>query len=863
MDFFYPHFRVLKSFPILLAIVFLFSCSNHLDQLDSDANAYVESAVTRITANWEAGLLMASVYPGVKNNFSLTTVDQIFFLYKKLGALKQINDIKGQAAVTRTSDNSETITGTYQATAEYENGAAVVQISCVLDDETWYITGFRVNSPVFDTPALSGEPMEDDLKTTDAAALKKEVADLLATGDTITIRKNIKKLQTLAGIYEADGSDTDLMRLLEKILEANAMDLASQFKLATLLAKNKDVANAREKALLTYNLTEDKELMNQAGQFLKDHDFQIPPIEDPAPVKTDIEIVMVPVGDVNMQVLYELRVLLQEKTGLGITLLDHAVDPGPCDRTGSEPYLKTVCEGIRKSLSRVQDQAILDDLGMTKTDLAASKGQRRYIWKYFSRLGDSGKEFQDQYYEGLRLSEKKEQYLAQTLIARLRMAVPFGENEKIKGYMGVTSKGLYCPTCNFLFGSADYAYGVISYNEFSAAHNGEGDNRPRLVKRLLKQALSTTNFMLGIPRCNTPFCARAYPHSLREHDAKSDDLCPVCQSQLAQFKKDRVFKMCALSLCEQGNDLLKNGSPDKAQRCYNRAQKEAPGCYGVYGVMGDGYFAVNRFDEAAHVWQKAYDLAPDQDKYMFNAGLAFFKKGAFQSAIDAYTLLLEKNQNNAAALGWVGRCYAMMKDTDKAISYLQKAIAIDPGDIEQFKFLAGCFNDKGQKDKAIQTMAEMVRRFPDNYDGYYYLARQVMDKDNSRAIENFKKTIALNPGLLPAYEMLGVCLSKTGQREEAIGVFKQGIAIDRNKDSIFNSLGYTYYLEKQYDQAVTEYGRALALNSDFALCHYNKALAHYALGQFSLAKQHLKAATALGYKGAPAFRQAVYKAAGA
>ncbi len=226
---------------------------------------------------------------------------------------------------------------------------------------------------------LSGEPMEDDLKTTDAATLKKEVADLLATGDTINIRKNIKKLQTLAGIYEAAGSDTDLMLLLEKILEANAMDLASQFKLATLLAKNKDMAKAREKALLTYNLTEDEAQMDQAGQFLKDHDFQIPPLEEPAPVKTDIEIVMVPMGDVNMQVLYELRVLLQKKTGLGITLLDHAVDPGPCDRTGSEPYLKNVCEGIRKSLSGVQDQAILDDLGITETDLESSKGQRRYI----------------------------------------------------------------------------------------------------------------------------------------------------------------------------------------------------------------------------------------------------------------------------------------------------------------------------------------------------------------------------------------------------------------------------------------------------------------------------------------------------
>jgi len=474
-----------------------------------------------------------------------------------------------------------------------------------LDNEKWYITGFYVNSPVFDDPPpVSGGPTEDGSESDDTAALEKEVADLLATGDTITIRKNIKKLQTLADIYDASGSDADFIRMLEKILEADATDLSSQFKLATLLAKNGHGVKARQKALQVYTFAEDEKLMNQAGEFLEDFGFQIPPLPEPASVQADIEIVMVPMGDVNMQLLYELRVLLQEKTGLRITLSDHHVDPGPCDRMASEPYVKNVCDELRKSLSLTQHQAILNDLDITDEALDSWDGQDRYIWKYFSLLGDKGKEYREKYHEGLHLRENMKQYLAESLIERLRTAVPFGANKQIKGYLGMTSKGLYCPTCNFLYGNADYAYGVISYNGFLAAHNNEGDNRSRLVKRFLKQALSTTNFMLGIPRCNTPFCARAYPHSLREHDAKSDDLCPVCQSRLRQFKKDRVFEICALSLCRQGNELLKNGKSDAAETCFRRARGQAPGHSGVYGMMGDGYFAVDRFDEAAHAWQK-------------------------------------------------------------------------------------------------------------------------------------------------------------------------------------------------------------------------------------------------------------------
>ena len=149
-------------------------------------------------------------------------------------------------------------------------GRAVIHISCIMDNEKWYITGFQLNSPVFNNPQqVSGGSADDARDPADTAALEREVADLLATGDTITIRKNIKKLQAVARKYEASGADENLIPILEKILEADATDLSTQFKLATLLAKNGHGTKARQKALQVYNFSEDETLINQAGQFLK------------------------------------------------------------------------------------------------------------------------------------------------------------------------------------------------------------------------------------------------------------------------------------------------------------------------------------------------------------------------------------------------------------------------------------------------------------------------------------------------------------------------------------------------------------------------------------------------------------------
>lgn len=855
--------RVSSLLCILFTGVLLFSCSGNLTELDNGARAYVENIVARITSDWRQGVLMDSIHPQVKPGFELQKVNEHFFLYRKLGTLRQINDIEGRAVVTKTSDNEKIISGIYRVGAEYENGFAFIDISCVLEDEKWYVTGFQVDAPAFDVPAVSGNIDKTENETTDAATLEKQVNQLISTQKPVAIRNDIDRLYALADIYEANHSDENLIELLEKILENNAADLPSRFKLAKVQAENGQLKKAGEQAGLVYQFTEDPTLLEQAGRFLKDHDYPLPSLPEHTGIKSDIEIVMVPVGDVNMQVLYELQVWLQKKMQIHISISDRVVDPGPCDRMGVVPYLKNVSGEIRKSLSSYQHQTLLGELDIQEQDLASVQEQSRYIWKYFSSLGDRVNVYQENYYEQLHRREKMAQYLPGSLIKRIKTRHPFSKNKRIKGYLGVTSKGLYCPECNFIAADTLNAYGIVSYCEFSAAFNNERDNRPRLVNRLLKQALPTVYSMLGIPRCSTPFCPVTYCHSLQEHAAKSDTLCPVCQSRLAQFKEEHVFKMYALSLCSQGRDSLEKGNIDAARWCFHRALEQAVENEAVYGTIGDAYLKTGHFDDAIHAYQTAYKLAPDKNGHLLNTGVAYFQKNQFESALNFFLILLEKNREDPEVLRWVGRCHSKMKNQAEAIPYLQKAIEIEPKHKDQYAYLAGCFYNLKQLDKAVRTWEERIRYFPHDYRGYYNLGWKLAGKNDPKAIENLKIAVELNPELTNAYKLLGESLARTGQMDEAVKIFKQGLETDYRHDNLLNSLGYTYYLKKEYGRAIATYGRALAVNPEFALCHYNQALAHYALRQFDLAKQHLDKSNDLGYQGASTFRKAVYQSAGA
>jgi predicted Zn-dependent protease len=93
----------------------------------------------------------------------------------------------------------------------------------------------------------------------------------------------------------------------------------------------------------------------------------------------------------------------------------------------------------------------------------------------------------------------------------------------------ITNEGM-----NFVFGGTSdvLGMGVISFARFG----GAGVDRAQFFKRVYTQALSTTGFMLGIPRCSTPMCARSYPHNLAEFKKKSWRLCPQCLRALDETR---------------------------------------------------------------------------------------------------------------------------------------------------------------------------------------------------------------------------------------------------------------------------------------------------------------------------------------
>ena len=86
----------------------------------------------------------------------------------------------------------------------------------------------------------------------------------------------------------------------------------------------------------------------------------------------------------------------------------------------------------------------------------------------------------------------------------------------------------------------------------------------------------------------------------------------------------------------------------------------------------------------------------------------------------------------------------------------------------------------------INQFRKMANDDPDNELGHYRLGQLLQEAEQyADAVASFRRTLELSPQFSKVYQLLGVCLLKLNQRDEAVKVLRQGFAVaDERGDNI-------------------------------------------------------------------------------
>jgi serine/threonine-protein kinase len=156
---------------------------------------------------------------------------------------------------------------------------------------------------------------------------------------------------------------------------------------------------------------------------------------------------------------------------------------------------------------------------------------------------------------------------------------------------------------------------------------------------------------------------------------------------------------------------------------------------------------------------------------------------------------------------------------EPAIVHLQKAIELDPLDLDAYLYLAEAYEAIGESQEAEETIARAVRTAPEDWLTYYSIGQFLYAErgDLERAAEYFRTVIELLPERSIGYSALGGCYFYLGDREAAREQLEKAVAIGSAYEAYANLATVEFY-DGRYSEAARLYESALEMNDrDFYL----------------------------------------------
>lgn len=304
-----------------------------------------------------------------------------------------------------------------------------------------------------------------------------------------------------------------------------------------------------------------------------------------------------------------------------------------------------------------------------------------------------------------------------------------------------------------------------------------GDPRVWTLQGLALQALGQTQESLRILK----HALQIDPNNLAaleaaaqlEFQARSPDALPFLEKLLSLNPDDQTAHAMTAALAFQRKDCATTIAH------YQKSPEVVANDIPALSQFGACLVHLNRAAEALSAYQRIAELRPQDPDALYYLGLAQHGAHHYEDAIGTLLPLTEDGpeKQRAAALNLIAAVYEDDQQTPAAVAALQKAIALDPANTDNYLDLATTSLDHGAFKLGVDVLNAGLHAVPDS--ARLYLERGVLEvqlEQYDEANADFRKAAALNPLQNYSSVALGISLLQENKLTESVQVVKKRLA---------------------------------------------------------------------------------------
>jgi protein O-mannosyl-transferase len=216
---------------------------------------------------------------------------------------------------------------------------------------------------------------------------------------------------------------------------------------------------------------------------------------------------------------------------------------------------------------------------------------------------------------------------------------------------------------------------------------------------------------------------------------------------------------------------------------------------------------------------------------------------AYQTSFALWTDNLTHQPDDSTAYNELGYSLLQSRQPEAALTHLQKAVQLNPKNVEAFNNLGAALLNLGRPQEAIQPLEQGLRLQPNNPGKLFNLGNAYARVGQPQpAMEHYRAALRLKPDFAEANNNLAWMLVNAGERQAALEYYQRAVAVKPELANTQSNLGRLLDELGRSQEAIEPLELALKLKPNFAEAHFNlgNALGH--LGQSQAAIEHFKIA---------------------
>jgi len=231
---------------------------------------------------------------------------------------------------------------------------------------------------------------------------------------------------------------------------------------------------------------------------------------------------------------------------------------------------------------------------------------------------------------------------------------------------------------------------------------------------------------------------------------------------------------------------------------------------------------------------------------MLDRALALHRSGDSEAARTLYRSIIARDAGNFDALHLLGVITAQGGDPAAGLSLMDRAIAINPGDVAVRCNRGVALRALGRLDAALASFDAAIALRPDCAEAYVHRGVVLRElRQPGVALASYDRAIALRPDAAAAHFNRGNLLRELRQPAAAVESYDRAIALRPDFADAFLHRGNVLRELRQPQAALASYDQALAIKADYAEAHLNRGTVLREAMQLEAALQSYNRAIAL------------------